>query len=85
MSGGEKLLKSVFFQPVFLNVVFSRKREKEERNRRRESKLEALMGMLRPKRKGPVQDKQVSVYRGRDFLHWLRIGCPLSWPFTSPK
>ena len=30
MSGGEKLLKSVFFQPVFLSVVFSRKREKEQ-------------------------------------------------------
>ena len=28
MSGGEKLLKTMFFQPIFLNVVFSRKREK---------------------------------------------------------
>lgn len=28
MSGREKLLKSMFFQPVFFNVVFSRKREK---------------------------------------------------------
>ena len=28
MSGGEKILKTMFFQPIFLNVVFSRKREK---------------------------------------------------------
>lgn len=73
MSGG-KTPKEHVFQPVFSHhCLFRREKGKEIGG---ESKLEALMGMWWLKRKGPVQDKQVSIYRGRDFFHWLRIGCP---------
>lgn len=75
-SGGENLLKGVFFQPVFLNIVSTRERE-QEKERGGESKLEALMGMWLLKRKKLFQEKQINVYRGSDFFCLLRTGCPL--------
>ena len=56
--------------------LYQREREREIK-RRRESKLEALMGMWLLKRKKLFQEKQISVYRGSDFFLLLRTGCPL--------